>query len=73
MSLLRRVLDHQLSVRQLAYVAITLLVPYLTVGVVWATTRHDHLRRLTGIDWFFSVLGEIVAWPVLFIADVNLT
>ncbi|MHC9297367.1 hypothetical protein ACRCUN_33325 [Mycobacterium sp. LTG2003] len=73
MSLLRRVLDHQLTVRQLTYVATTLAVPYLAVGVVWAFGRHEHLERLTGLDRFFSILGEIVAWPVLVIADVHLT
>lgn len=69
-------LDRQLSVRQLIYLAIMcvvlIVIPYLIVGVVWATMHVEHLNTLTGVDKFFSLLGEIVAWPVLLISDVTL-
>lgn len=72
MTMLRDVLDVRLSIRQLVYLAITVLVPYLLIGLFWAARQTDHLRTLTGLDLVFSTLGEIVAWPVLLIANVNL-
>ncbi|OBJ71118.1 hypothetical protein [Mycobacterium sp. 1274756.6] len=69
-------LDRRLSIRQLLYLgivaAVVVLVPYLTVGLIWALTHADHLGALTGADKVFSALGEVVAWPVLLIADVCL-
>lgn len=68
--------DTQLSVRQLVYlavvVAVTVVLPYLTVGLIWASTHYQHLSDLHGPDKLFSALGEVVAWPVLIIADVCL-
>lgn len=46
--------------------------PYFVIGMVWALTHSDHIVGLTGLDKVFSLLGEIVAWPVLIIADVTL-
>ncbi|WP_372448190.1 hypothetical protein [[Mycobacterium] fortunisiensis] len=76
MSVLRTVFDRQVSIRQLFYLAVTAGVivglPYLIVGVIWASMHADHLRTLSGADQLFSILGEVVAWPVLLIADVSL-
>ncbi|BDY27831.1 MULTISPECIES: hypothetical protein [Mycolicibacterium] len=66
-------LNYRLSIRQLVYVALVVGVPYFVIGVVWALTHSDHIAGLTGLDKLFSLLGEIVAWPVLIIADVSLT
>ncbi|HLR97996.1 MAG TPA: hypothetical protein VK069_00195 [Mycolicibacillus parakoreensis] len=70
------VLDRQLSVRQLVYLGVVAAVavglPYLTIGVIWALTHSAHLESLGGLDQVFSALGEVVAWPVLLIADVTL-
>jgi hypothetical protein len=71
MTMLRNVLDIRLSIRQLVYLAITVMVPYLLIGLFWAARQTDHLGTLTGLDLVFSTLGEIVAWPVLLIANVN--
>jgi hypothetical protein len=75
-SMLQRRLDSRVSIRQLVYLATTagLLVglPYVTVGLIWASTHNEHLNDLDGLDKLFSVLGEIVAWPVLIIANVDL-
>lgn len=62
-----------MSIRQLVYLALVVGVPYFVIGVVWALTHSDHIAGLTGLDKLFSLLGEIVAWPVLIIADVSLT
>lgn len=71
-----RLLDIQRTIRQLIYLgiiaAVVVLVPYFTIGGAWAITHQDHLQSVHGLDKLFSELGEIVAWPVLIIADVTL-
>ena len=72
---LARLLDSRLSLRQLFYLGVmgsVLLGAYLVIGLYWAGSHHQHLHELRGLDKVFSVLGEIVAWPVLIIADVQL-
>ncbi|KHO25239.1 hypothetical protein [Mycolicibacterium setense] len=71
--MISRLLDFRLSIRQLVYFAIVVGGPYLVIGMVWALTHSDHIAGLTGLDKLFSLLGEIVAWPVLIIANVSLT
>ncbi|KHO20049.1 hypothetical protein [Mycolicibacterium setense] len=71
--MISRLLDFRLSIRQLVYLAIVVGGPYLVIGMVWALTHSDHIAGLTGLDKLFSLLGEIVAWPVLIIANVSLT
>lgn len=56
----------------MVYLAIVVGGPYLVIGMVWALTHSDHIAPLTGADKLFSLLGEIVAWPVLLIANVSL-
>ncbi|QZH63005.1 hypothetical protein K1X22_07785 [Mycolicibacterium farcinogenes] len=70
---MKNLLDYRLSIRQLVYLAIVAGAPYLMVGMIWALTHSDHIAGLTGLDKLFSLLGEIVAWPVLVIANVTLT
>ncbi|MGV9802590.1 hypothetical protein ACWDTP_31520 [Mycobacterium sp. NPDC003449] len=70
--MLRNLLDIRLSIRQLAYLAVTVGIPYLAIGLFWATRQTDHLRTLTGFDLAASTAGEIVAWPVLLFANVTL-
>ncbi|PQM50947.1 hypothetical protein C5U48_17640 [Mycolicibacter virginiensis] len=70
-----RLLDRQLSIRQLFYLAVmgsVLLSAYLVIGVYWAGSHYQHLHEVRGLDKVFSVLGEIVAWPVLIFADIQL-
>lgn len=72
---LRALLDRRLSIRQLVNLAIlggVGLGVYLVLGLAWATNHTEHLTETHGLDKLFSVLGEIVAWPVLIIADVDL-
>ncbi|WP_435405251.1 hypothetical protein [Mycolicibacterium farcinogenes] len=71
--MIKNLLDYRLSIRQLVYLAIVAGAPYLMVGMIWALTHSDHIAGLTGLDKLFSLLGEIVAWPVLVIANVTLT
>ncbi|MEZ0364041.1 hypothetical protein ACAG26_10135 [Mycobacterium sp. pUA109] len=68
--------DTRLSVRQLVHLGVVAAVavglPYFTAGLVWAGTHHRHLDAVGGLDKLFSVVGEVVAWPVLIIANVYL-
>ena len=48
------------------------LAAYLVIGLFWAGSHYQHLAEVRGTDKVFSVLGEVVAWPVLIIADVHL-
>ncbi|WP_409426544.1 hypothetical protein [Mycobacterium sp. SMC-11] len=71
----QRFLDRRLSIRQivfLGFMASTLLGAYLVIGLFWAGSHYQHLHDVRGLDKVFSVLGEIVAWPVLIIADIQL-
>ncbi|MGW5309908.1 hypothetical protein ACWEQ0_08520 [Nocardia thailandica] len=74
--MIARILDRGLSLRQLAHLAVVaaavLGVPYLAVGLLWSATHGDHLAEAHGADKAFSVVGEVVAWPVLVAADLDL-
>jgi len=72
MSVLSDFADRTLSIRQMFYLAIMVLVPYFAIGLVWAFVHRSHVAELSGLDRVFSFLGEIVAWPVLIIANVSL-
>jgi hypothetical protein len=60
------------GLKELLSLAVWLALPYLVVGVFWADAHHQHLRQLHGIDATASYVGEVIAWPVLIFADVNL-
>ena len=49
-----------------------LLSAYLVIGLFWAGSHSQHLSEVRGLDKVFSVVGEIIAWPVLIIADIHL-
>lgn len=57
---------------QLAVVIFVLAVPYVIVGLFWADAHSDHLAYMHGPDKLFSWAGEVVAWPVLIFADLEL-
>ncbi|EIC67514.1 hypothetical protein [Mycobacteroides abscessus] len=70
--MIQRLFDFQIKVRHLFWLAVLLGFPYFGIGLIWLMTHRDHLKELTGFDRLFSTLGEIVAWPVLVIANVSL-
>jgi hypothetical protein len=70
---LRRLLEFQVTIRELVVVGLILGTPYLIVGVVWSSTHTAHLQRMAGADLVVSYLGSIVSWPVLLFADVSMT
>ena len=65
-------MDRRISIRQLMYLAIAGAVPYLAVGLIWLITHQSHLGELHGLDRLFSTVGEVIAWPALLIADLDL-
>ncbi|MGY0500274.1 hypothetical protein ACWZHB_17435 [Nocardia sp. FBN12] len=54
------------------YLAIAGGVPYFAIGVIWLITHDSHLGDVAGLDRLFSSIGEVIAWPVLIIADIQL-
>ena len=46
MSMLRRVLQYEVSVGALIEVALWLAIPYLTIGFVWAALHTDETQRI---------------------------
>jgi hypothetical protein len=78
MGLLRRVLEHRVSVEALIELSLWLAIPYLTIGLVWAMVHPDQTARIqarlepvlpAGAD--LGGVGLMVAlWPAsLQIAD----
>lgn len=66
-------LAYRISIKQLVVLALLVGIPYVAVGLLWLSLHHDHLSDLEGLDQLFSMLGEVVAWPVLVVADVTIT
>lgn len=64
--------DQRSWVRDLVIVGVWLALPYLVVGIFWADAHRAHLSKLHGLDRAASYVGEVIAWPVLIVADVNL-
>ncbi|WP_419866460.1 hypothetical protein [Mycobacterium kyorinense] len=63
--MLERVLDFQLTLVELVCAAVLLAVPYLAIGIAWASTHSAHFEQLHGLDLTASLLGSIALWPVL--------
>lgn len=71
--MIRDLLAYRVSIQQLVYLALLVGIPYGLIGLLWLSMHHDHLGGLEGLDQLFSMLGEIVAWPVLVVSDVTIT
>ena len=69
----KRLLGYRVSIGSLTVIALLLGTPYLIIGAIWSLTHTDHLNRMDGIDLVVSLLGAIVSWPVLLVADVCMT
>ena len=65
--IIRRILAYRVSVGFLTGFL------YLLVGVIWSTTRAEHVQHLHGADLKVSSLGSILSWPVLLFSDVRMT
>ena len=73
LSVVRRVLDYQMTIAEWIGTALLLGAPYLMIGSVWSVTHTDHLAHLGALAKVVSFLGAIVAWPMLLVADLCVT
>jgi len=69
---MKHFLDYRISIRQIMYLVIAGAIPYLTIGFIWLAFHNDHLENVHGLDKFFSVIGEVIAWPPLVISNIYL-
>lgn len=67
---LRKFFGFEMTIAEWIGTALLAAIPYLVIGVTWATTHAGHLGGLTGFDRAVSFLGSIVSWPVLLFSDV---
>lgn len=65
-----RVLGFELSIVELLSIALLLEVPYLAIGIVWASTHSGHFDQLQGVQLAISLLGTIALWPALGLAHL---
>ncbi|MGB8208908.1 MAG: hypothetical protein WCF69_15080 [Mycobacterium sp.] len=69
----RRLMDFELSIAELIGVGLLLAGPYLIVGLVWSSVHTESLQRLDGVELLVLLIGSIVLWPALLLANVCLT
>lgn len=63
--MLERLLNFQLTIVELACIAVFLGAPYAAMGIVWASTHSAHFEQLQGVRLLAGVLGSVLLWPVL--------
>jgi hypothetical protein len=69
----RRLMDFELSIAELIGIGLLLAGPYLIVGLAWSSTHAEPFQRMGGAELLVSVIGSIVLWPALLLANVCLT
>ena len=70
---LSRLMDFELSIAEWIGIGLLLAVPYLIVGLVWSLTHAEPFQRMGGVELLVSVIGSIVLWPALLLANVCLS
>jgi len=70
---IRELLDVELSVGELIGIGVLLAGPYLLIGLVWSSTHAQSLHGIRGVELLISLIGSIVLWPALMVANVCLT
>jgi hypothetical protein len=70
---IRQLLDVELSIAELIGIGVLLAGPYLLIGLVWSSTHAQSLHGIRGFELLISLIGSIVLWPALMIANVCLT
>jgi len=68
----RHLMDFELSIAELIGVGLLLAGPYLIVGLVWSSTHTDSFQRMSGAELPVSLVGSIVLWPALLLANICL-
>lgn len=67
-----KALNQRSWITDLMILGVWLALPYLVVGIFWADAHREHLGQLRGLDAAASWTGEVIAWPVLIFADVDI-
>ena len=62
---LRRLLRVELTIAEWIGTAVILGAPYLVLGVAYAATHISRLSGLDGPQLVVSVIGSVLAWPLL--------
>jgi uncharacterized membrane protein YiaA len=68
----RQLLDVELSIAELIAIGLLLAGPYLLIGLVWSSTHAQSLHGIHGVELSVALLGSIVLWPALLVANVCL-
>jgi len=66
---LRRLLRVELTIAEWIGTALILGAPYLVLGVAYAATHISRLSGLEGAHLVVSVIGSVLAWPLLLFVD----
>jgi hypothetical protein len=69
----RRLIDFELTIAELIGVGLLLGGPYLIVGLAWSITHTEPFQRIGGVELLIAVIGSIVFWPALLLANVCLS
>jgi hypothetical protein len=69
---LRQLMDFELSIAELIGIGLLLGGPYLIVGLLWSSTHAEALHGMHGVELLVSLVGSIVLWPALVVANVCL-
>jgi hypothetical protein len=68
----RKILSFQMPIAEWIGTAVLLAIPYLAVGVVWASFHTEHLKGTAWADRIVPILGTIASWPALLISGTYL-
>jgi hypothetical protein len=76
LTVLRRVLNHRVSVEQLIELALWLAIPYLTVGIIFTFLHADRVDLVASrLEYQLPAGAELIAfghttamWPLLLLA-----
>jgi hypothetical protein len=69
---MRKVLSFQMTIAEWIGTAVLLAIPYLAVGVVWASFHTEHLNGTGWAHRIVLILGTIASWPALLISGTYL-
>ncbi|MDT5011765.1 MAG: hypothetical protein QOH57_3382 [Mycobacterium sp.] len=64
----RKIMGFQMTIAEWFGTAVMLLVPYLTIGVVWTLFHTEHFRDTEGVQRIVWILGSVASWPALLIS-----
>lgn len=68
--MLRHVLGYRMTVAEWIGAAILLGTPYLVIGVVWTIWRAEMFAQFDGLHKPVAIVGSVVFWPVLIVAQL---